>query len=104
MLAAEPHSSLEMGAVIEVVRGRKLGNFERPSERGARGDEGQGGPEVVFDVGPKMKPAARSERTDDICQKSLVEDASFVVPLLPPRVGKINMNGDERVVRHELIE
>ena len=54
----EPHPALEMRAVIKVVLGGSLGNFQRPLEGSLLGDQLQRRIKTFTNVGPKVERIA----------------------------------------------
>lgn len=67
--------------------------------RRRRRDHLHGDLEIVQDVGPKVKSTSRPQNPQDVLHACLIHNSPITVPLLPPRIGKVDMDGGERSVR-----
>ena len=77
---------------------------QRPLQMGVRGQLLQRRVEVFLHVGPEVERAAGLKRPLDVNQQRLAQHATLLMPLLPPRIGKVDMHRRERGVGQELAE
>src|SRR6266404_569074 len=97
--AVQPHTAFEVGAVIEIVLRRLLGDGLGAVQPGRSGQEFERRGEILFDVGPEMQRAVWLERPLDVANKYFVHHPPLLMPGLPPGIGKIDVHRRETRVR-----
>ena len=92
------HTTLEMSSIIKIVLRSGFRHFKWTFQPGASLDQRQGFLKVFVHISPKVQDAAWLEGSLDLVQEYLVHDASLAMSLLPPGIGKIDVDGCERRV------
>ena len=100
----EPHSTLEMRAVVEVVGGWLGGDGERTFQRGRFLEKFECRDKILFHIGPEVQRTARLEHALQVSQERTGHHASLLVAFLPPRIRKVDVHGRRRITRKPLGE
>ena len=87
-------ASFKMGAIVQIMRGFGLrfrnGNAEFGSDLGNQFNRLL---EIVQDVGPKVQSSTIPQRFRIVGNATFIQNSTFAVPLLPPGVGKVDVDG-----------
>ena len=62
------------------------------------------GLKILLDVGPEMERSAGPQRSLDVAEERFPHHPPPPVPLLPPRVGKIDVHGRQRIVGNQFLK
>ena len=92
------HATFEMSSVIHVVFRRWLFDMVGAREIGMFFHQSNGFFKILLDICPEMKDAAGLEYTLDVLDQRFAHYASSSMPLFPPRIREVNMNGDRTFI------
>ncbi len=100
----QAHATLEMRAVWLLVLRRLLGRDGGALQVRDAADQFERGLIIIQHVSPEVQGATGLQHALYVAEKSFVHHSAFAMSLLPPRIGKVDVDRHYRVATNPLPE